>query len=995
MTFPKPGKHILILFALIILNSGAVLPQSYNVTQYNEQSGLSNSTVWSAAQDGEGKIWFGTKNGVSVYDGLNWKIYHYSSYVSGAENVKLTCDEKGEIWSFARSTDVFISHFNGEFFEDQIHSSYFSQSRLSSFLVDTINSKRFIFASGFLGEILYCYDTTWKTLIISAKTKITRIYSATRKDNGLILATDKGLYNFSPEGNLSKIPIDLPFVAKSVFWEQNVSESRLLVCGETIFGYIKNNQFVKFTDKIVATYDENFPALSIDPDKRGGYFISNQFSLNFYSSFDNSLVTLGIVNGLIAGGATSVFVDREKNVWITTFRGVSKISTRTFINYKNCFLNSENEVSALIEYQPGKILFGGNYGLSLYDGVKYNYLRLIDSVREEARGHIRVLDLYKDKEENIWVAANVKGFFVIDKNFKISTFKDFQNMEGMATSVQQDDDGNIWLATTKHLYMYNGINVSMPNEFPYEFNVRKIIKLNNGELLFCVIGLGIYLKKEHEVKMYTSSNYNFKNVYSAYRDSEGKLYLGTGGGLCEVKNDSIEKCTLNNNLGIDRPVYLILKDDDGDIWFGTDIGVLRYDGKTLINYSTKDGLAGNEINRSGGLTDHHRRVWFGTNNGASCYQKEYDSKYDTSIASSVIIKSINSEHSKNISRQDLKYAFNDNDISFLIHGTSFIDEKENKIRWKLEGSDNQWTTARPFVSNEIIYTNLGSGTYKLLVQIRNANGIWGPVTTSPEITINKPFYLRAWFIFVCVLILGGVIYSVQHYFEQKKYNYFLKKEIARVTIELKETETNYRGTLLKEIHHRVKNNMQIISSLLSLQSNKENNAHLNELIKESQNRIRSMALIHEKLYQSKKFSELDISSYVGSLVEYLKRVFLVNTAYIKVNLNIQEVFINIDVAIACGLIINELVSNAFKYAFPDNAKGTIFVEIHKQETDTLLLSVKDNGVGIKNISALETSDSLGLKLVKMLVKQNQGEISISNMGGAFFEIKLLMKNESI
>ena len=277
--------------------------------------------------------------------------------------------------------------------------------------------------------------------------------------------------------------------------------------------------------------------------------------------------------------------------------------------------------------------------------------------------------------------------------------------------------------------------------------------------------------------------------------------------------------------------------------------------------------------------------------------------------------------------------------------------------------------------------------------MKNANGIWGPVTTSPEITINKPYYLRWWFILVWVVVFGGVVYSVQHYFEQRKYNTFLKKEIDRVTKELKETETNYRETLLKEIHHRVKNNMQIISSLLSLQSNKNIDPQLNEIIKESQNRIRSMALIHEKLYQSKKFSELDISSYVGSLIEYLKRVFLVNTSYIKVNLNIEEILINIDVAIACGLIINELVSNAFKYAFPDNAKGTIFVEIHKQEKDTLFLSVKDDGIGIKNISQLDTTDSLGLKLVKVLVKQHQGEISISNKEGALFEIKLLMQNE--
>jgi two-component sensor histidine kinase len=156
-----------------------------------------------------------------------------------------------------------------------------------------------------------------------------------------------------------------------------------------------------------------------------------------------------------------------------------------------------------------------------------------------------------------------------------------------------------------------------------------------------------------------------------------------------------------------------------------------------------------------------------------------------------------------------------------------------------------------------------------------------------------------------------------------------------------------------------------------------------------------MALIHEKLYQSKKFSELDLSSYVNSLIEYLKRIYLINTSLVKVNLDIDEIYINIDVAIACGLIINELVSNSFKYAFPNNAKGAIFVEIHKQGKDTLFLSIKDNGIGIKNISDLENTDSLGLKLVQMLIKQHQGEYVISNNEGALFEIKLLIVNESV
>ncbi len=982
-------------FIVLLFTVNLVFSQNYKVVHYSEQSGLNNSAVWSTLQDNEGKVWFGTKNGVSVYDGLNWKTYSYSTGGTGVDNIMLSKDENGVIWVFARNTDVFISRFNGEQFIDQIHSSYFSRSSITSFLVDTVYSKKVIFLSGHLGEILYCYDTTWKTVILSEKTEINRVYSAIKNGNSIMLATDKGLYNFTHEGIVTKINIDLPFIPKGLCLEEKNNEKRLLVGGGAIFGYIKNNTFIKLTDKLSVTYDENNPVLLIIPDRMGGYFLGNQFTLSFYSESDNSLMSLGIINGLIASGATSAFVDVENNIWITSLRGVSKISKRTFLNYRNAFQNYENEVSSLIEYRPGKILFAGNYGLSFFDGSDYNYIKFLDTLGEETQGHIRILDLCKDKEDNIWVAANVKGFFVIDKNFKSQKFKESPNIEGLATSVQQDEKGTIWLSTTRHIYSYTGKNLYIPDNFPYEINVRKIVKLKNNKMLFCAVGLGAYLKTDNGLKLFTSSENNYKNVFSAFEDSDGTIYLGTLGGLCMIKNDSILKCTLNNNLTIERPIYIILKDGDNNLWFGTDMGVFRYDGRKLHSYTTKDGFAGNEVNRSAGLVDNNNRVWFGTNNGASCYYKEYDTKNDTNVFSSVIIKSINSQNKKTQALQTLEFENSDNDITFLVSGTSFLDEKENKIRWLLEGFDNQWGNERPFVSNEIFYDNLSPGKYKLFVQMKNANGTWGPVTVSPEITINKPFYLRLWFLFICVIALGGVVYSVQHYFEQQKYNQSLKKEIDRVTKELKETETNYRETLLKEIHHRVKNNMQIISSLLSLQSNRETDIHLSEIIKESQNRIRSMALIHEKLYQSKKFSELDISSYVSSLIEYLKRVFLVNTAFIKVNLKIEEIYINIDVAIACGLIINELVSNSFKYAFPNNSKGTIFIEIRKQDKDALLISVKDNGVGIKDISGLDDTDSLGLKLVKMLVKQHRGNVKVSNNEGALFEIKLTLQNEDI
>lgn len=971
--------------------------QSYSVSFYTEQNGLMNSAVWNVTQDNDGKMWFSTRAGISVYDGLNWSSHRYLYGSSGADNIKLKKDETGKIWVVLRKKNILISNFNNSAQEEVYLSDGDYEHPITSFIVDTLNSQRFILVGCLNGDILYFYNNTWKKLSltdIDNKEKIETLNEAARYKDKIALATNRGLFYFFPDGTIEKSDFKNKGSIKGVCFEIVNGKERLLLAGETWFGYLEDGNYQEYTNKIIATYDPNSPYLNIIPDKHGGYFLGNEFTLIYYSTFRNTLTNLGILNGLISGGMNSVFVDTEKNIWIPTYRGVSKIYNRTFVNYRNAFFSYENEISSLIEYEPGEILFGGNFGLSLYKGSEYKYIPLLDS-STEAKGHIRVLDLYKDRGGVVWVASHLKGFYTLDKNLKRESFNiKHKNIIGMATSVAQDENGDMWLSTNKHLYLYNGKEVSIAKGFPENCNVRKIIKLRDNNILFCAVGSGIYLKAKDKIINYTSSDVNYLNVFSAYQLKDGRILLGTVGGLCEIKNGSISKTTINNNLTIDRPIYLILGDNDKNLWLGTDLGVIKYDGEKLDYYTIKDGFAGSEVNRSGGVVDANGRVWFGTNNGASCYYKEFDVKKDTVNPISPNIIFINTNNEKNPAKSGLEFSHNENNITFIINGSSFINEKENKLRWALEGLEENWSSENAYYSDQIFYKNLPSGMFRLKVQLKNANGVWGPVTYSPWFKVNKPYYLRWWFLLFSVILFSGVVYSVLHYFEQRKYNKFLKLEVEKTSKELRETEKNHRETLIKEIHHRVKNNMQVISSLLSLQANQENNAHLNEIIKESQNRIRSMALIHEKLYQSKKYSELDIYTYVVSLIENLKRTFLINTSTISVDLDIEKTYINIDTAIACGLIINELVSNSLKYAFPENSKGVIFVKIHIRGSNILHLSVGDNGIGLGDTQKIEETDSLGLKLVKMLVKQHSGDIKINGTNGTLFEINLTIKDES-
>ena len=202
---------------------------------------------------------------------------------------------------------------------------------------------------------------------------------------------------------------------------------------------------------------------------------------------------------------------------------------------------------------------------------------------------------------------------------------------------------------------------------------------------------------------------------------------------------------------------------------------------------------------------------------------------------------------------------------------------------------------------------------------------------------------------------------------------------VQIAASLKEKEV-----LLKEIHHRVKNNLQVISSLLNLQAANVADPRALEQLRESQNRIRSMALIHERLYQSDNLARIDFGEYIRSLVGYLVRSYAIPS--VNVNVTVKNVSLPVNAAIPCGLIINELVSNALKYAFPHGRGGEVGIRLEMTTERSAVLTVQDNGVGLPRDVDFQSSTTLGLQLVNTLSKQLNGVIGLIRDRGTTFSI---------
>ncbi|MCD6329111.1 MAG: tetratricopeptide repeat protein [Candidatus Cloacimonetes bacterium] len=254
-----------------------------------------------------------------------------------------------------------------------------------------------------------------------------------------------------------------------------------------------------------------------------------------------------------------------------------------------------------------------------------------------------------------------------------------------------------------------------------------------------------------------------------------------------------------------------------------------------------------------------------------------------------------------------------------------------------------------------------------------------------KLQLNRQKNLRYFFLAIFIFLVFLILLIYYAYITKIRMTKNLLKEIEeRVKIEEQlKLSVKEKNVMLKEIHHRVKNNMQIISSLLHLQSRHITDERSLQAFQVSQDRIRSMALIHEKLYRSSDFSSIDFSEYVQDLINNLHQPEFDN---VKISIDVQDVVMDINKAIPCGLIINELVTNAFKHAFPDGREGKIEITMNIHDQKSILLIVSDNGIGIPEEVDFRATKSLGLQLVTGLVRQLQGNIDVERSTGTKFTI---------
>jgi two-component sensor histidine kinase len=244
------------------------------------------------------------------------------------------------------------------------------------------------------------------------------------------------------------------------------------------------------------------------------------------------------------------------------------------------------------------------------------------------------------------------------------------------------------------------------------------------------------------------------------------------------------------------------------------------------------------------------------------------------------------------------------------------------------------------------------------------------------------------------LAIGAVLFTILFIYLSRveKHIIGINNELSEDISKRKQAEEQIKASLkekevlLQEVHHRVKNNMMIITNLLLMQSKQIEDEHYREMFNISINRIKSMALIHEKLYRFGDLAKVDFNDYLEDMIKTIFKSYGLSSRKVALKTDVEGVTFGVDTAIPCGLIINELISNSLKHSFPENMEGEIKVALHRNDKTEVKLTVSDNGIGMPEDMDFRNTDSLGLTLVIALVKQLKGEIELLREKGTEFVI---------
>jgi PAS domain S-box-containing protein len=785
-------RKYVVLAVFVLWSFSNIYSQNFEIRPYTQESGLPSSIIYSVIQGKDGRIWMGSYNGIVVYNGLDWKYYNSNNSPVDNEIICLREDNEGKIWALSRNPERFFTAFDGKKWNALEIPSPLRYKNLSfrSFSIFNSGVKKQIVAATYSYGLFYFNNFKWENITTKNGLPSDNCSNVIVHENKFYVSTEKGLViidNGKVDLSLNKI---IPSEFKNIVALAFDDNSKLWVLSKNCIGYIENGQFVVVNKKINVTDDIAGLPVQLIPDYFGLVYWANKFGIYRLDKSTGEVSSPNEQSGIRVLNPNSMLLDREWNLWLAGGNGINKLKSMQFETYRKKSGLAKDEVYSIIERNKGEMIFGHINGLTIQKNEKFK--QIIFNKGDKIGSSVKVLDLCKDSSQNIWIAAEKLGVGKLDKTNNITWYKIGDDKYCYAGSVITDLNGNVYAISNSNLYRFVK-NKFEPIKFPEEISIKGLRKLfvsPENEICISTFNDGVLLiENEDRIRIIKSStNKRANNVFAVSFDKKNGVLAGTYDGLYKVERNSLSKFQLGNCFET-NPIYFITQDNDGNLWFGTDKGVKKWDGKKIKKYSVKSGLAGLETNRDAGFVDSNNNVWIGTDRGVSRYLKEFDTKSD--IPPTVILETI---------EPDLGYLTPDADMKILVESGSFIlrvtvvsftTEELNNFQYKLEGYDKYWNDSpsnNPFIK----YGKLPPGNYRLIVRGQNSSGICSPYIAINDIIVPLPFYKSWWFYALIVLLVVFIVVVIVNNRMKELYSRRLQHEVERRTAMLYESEERYR-----------------------------------------------------------------------------------------------------------------------------------------------------------------------------------------------------------
>jgi two-component sensor histidine kinase len=549
-------------------------------------------------------------------------------------------------------------------------------------------------------------------------------------------------------------------------------------------------------------------------------------------------------------------------------------------------------------------------------------------------------------------------------------------------------------------------SASIPNvQFVYRF-----IRKKNKEI-WAVAQNGLFLMNEKAdtlIDFFGKASKNathrlpFENMHDAYEDAGGVFWFATNGeGLYRWNPDAAtrkasepEFMQFNSASGLPSDIlYRIESDDYQNLWISTDNGLARFNTHDYKahTYTTRDGISHNEFNRASSFKAKDGRLFFGGLDGVNAfYPKDFLSD-SLELHTPLRVVSFNQfigsknqlvDNTNELIRQH-RITLQPGDKFFTIEFQLLdFEEGTHRYAYRIEGIDKDWNYIN---ENSIRLSGLAYGDFTLRIKGQNFKGEWSKSELAIPVLVVRPFYKTVWFYLILAACLVVLLYLFLFWRTRslQKANARLEETVGRRTLQLQDS-LNQKDVLLKEIHHRVKNNLQIISSMLELQAANANSEPLKKALVEGQTRVSSIALIHHRLYEYDSLGEVEFNGFLKDLYKQVSAVFQKPEQRADVLYEVPETYFDIDTIVPLGLMINELFTNSFKYAFSDAAQGKIVLSMAVIREGHYVFSYNDSGKGLPEEFNIQKATSLGLRLIYRLGKQLGGSVSYNKAQNTFF-----------